>query len=49
MTDRIYYTDSYLRQFSARIAGRSEDGLTVYLDRTAFYPDIRRAALRRRA
>ena len=39
MTERLYYSDSYLRQFAARIAGRSDDGLTVYLDRTAFYPE----------
>ena len=38
MTDRLYYTDSYLRQFAARIVERSADGRTVYLDRTAFYP-----------
>ncbi len=38
MTDRLYYTDSYLRQFTARIVERSADGRTVYLDRTAFYP-----------
>jgi alanyl-tRNA synthetase len=38
MTDRLYYTDSYLREFDARIAERSEDGRTVYLNRTAFYP-----------
>ena len=38
VTERLYYTDSYLREFSARIVGRSPDGLTVYLDRTAFYP-----------
>src|ERR1017187_10321409 len=38
MTQRLYYTDSYLREFPARIVGRSPDGLTVYLDRTAFYP-----------
>jgi alanyl-tRNA synthetase len=38
MTDRLYYTDSYLRQFAARIVERSADGCTVYLDRTAFYP-----------
>jgi alanyl-tRNA synthetase len=38
MTERLYYTDSYLREFSARIVDHSEDGLTVYLDRTAFYP-----------
>jgi len=38
MTDRLYYTDSYLREFEAQIAARSGDGLTIYLDRTAFYP-----------
>jgi len=38
MTDRLYYTDSYLCEFSARILERSADGRTVYLDRTAFYP-----------
>jgi alanyl-tRNA synthetase len=38
MTERLYYTDSYLREFTAHIVGRSADGLTVYLDRTAFYP-----------
>ena len=38
MTERLYYTDSYLREFPARIIERSPDGLTVYLDRTAFYP-----------
>jgi alanyl-tRNA synthetase len=38
MTERLYYTDSYLRSFTARITGRADDGRTVYLDRTAFYP-----------
>jgi len=38
MTDRLYYADSYLREFTASIVERSADGLTVYLDRTAFYP-----------
>ncbi len=38
MTDRLYYTDSYLREFTARILEHSPDGRTVYLDRTAFYP-----------
>ena len=37
-TERLYYTDSYLREFQARLAARSEDGRTVYLDRTLFYP-----------
>lgn len=38
MTERLYYTDSYLREFSARVVERAADGCTVYLDRTAFYP-----------
>jgi alanyl-tRNA synthetase len=38
MTERLYYTDSYLHDFSARIVDASADGSTVYLDRTAFYP-----------
>jgi alanyl-tRNA synthetase len=38
MTERLYYTDSYLRDFTARVAGRGEDGPILYLDRTAFYP-----------
>ncbi|HWQ56092.1 MAG TPA: DHHA1 domain-containing protein, partial [Bryobacteraceae bacterium] len=36
MTERLYYTDSYLREFSARVVERSGD--LLYLDRTAFYP-----------
>ena len=38
MTERLYYTDSYLRTFEARIVDRADDGRTVYLDRTTFYP-----------
>jgi alanyl-tRNA synthetase len=38
VTERLYYTDSYLREFRARVTGRSEDGRRIYLDRTAFYP-----------
>jgi len=38
MTDRLYYTDSYRRSFEANVVGCSADGLTVYLDRTLFYP-----------
>src|SRR4051794_26195930 len=38
MTERLYYTDSYLREFQARVVDRSTDGRTVYLDRSAFYP-----------
>ena len=40
MTDRLYYTDAYLREFEARIVGRLDHGdrPAVLLDRTAFYP-----------
>jgi len=38
MTLRLYYTDSYLRDFDATVVDRADDGLRVYLDRTAFYP-----------
>src|ERR1035437_10610930 len=38
MTERLYYTDSYLREFEARVVEPSADGRTVYLDRTLFYP-----------
>ncbi len=36
MTERLYYQDSYLAGFSARVVERAGD--VVYLDRTAFYP-----------
>jgi alanyl-tRNA synthetase len=38
MTLRLYYTDSYLRDFDAAVVDRTEGGRRVYLDRTAFYP-----------
>ena len=38
MTERLYYADSYLRSFHARIVEAAPGGLTVYLDRSAFYP-----------
>jgi alanyl-tRNA synthetase len=38
MTERLYYHDSYLRQFDAQVLESADDGSTVYLDRTAFYP-----------
>ncbi len=38
MTERLYYHDSYLRQFDAQVLSLSDDGLRVVLDRTAFYP-----------
>ena len=38
MTNRLYYTDAYRTTFSASVVERSDDGLRVYLDETAFYP-----------
>jgi alanyl-tRNA synthetase len=37
-TTRLYYTDSYLTTFAARVVDVAEDGRRVYLDQTAFYP-----------
>ncbi|MGD0670072.1 MAG: alanyl-tRNA editing protein [Bryobacteraceae bacterium] len=38
MTERLYYADSYLCSFRAQVVEAAAGGLTVYLDRTAFYP-----------
>lgn len=40
MTDRLYYSDSYLTEFEAQVVQREQVGqfLEVRLDRTAFYP-----------
>lgn len=38
MTDRLYYTDSYIRDFEAAVTDRADDSRRIYLDRTAFYP-----------
>jgi alanyl-tRNA synthetase len=38
VTQRLYYTDSYLRSFRARVVEIGADGRRVYLDRSAFYP-----------
>ncbi len=38
MTTRLYYSDSYLTEFDARVVARADEGRRVYLDRTAFYP-----------
>lgn len=38
MTERLYYTNSYLRQFEAKVSVRGDDPRRVYLERTAFYP-----------
>ncbi|MFN0102285.1 MAG: alanyl-tRNA editing protein [Bryobacteraceae bacterium] len=37
-TERLYYTDCYLKQFDAQTLSVSEGGLRVVLDRSAFYP-----------
>jgi alanyl-tRNA synthetase len=37
-TERLYYTDSYLTRFTARVLETCGDSRLVYLDRTAFYP-----------
>jgi len=36
MTERLYYLDPYLKEFTARVVRRTDKG--VVLDRTAFYP-----------
>jgi alanyl-tRNA synthetase len=38
ITERLYYSDSYLSEFRARVAAAEDGGRRVYLDRTAFYP-----------
>jgi len=38
MTNRLYYTDAYRTSFTANVVDRSDDGLRIYLDETAFYP-----------
>lgn len=38
MTQRLYYDDCYLRDFTARVVDTADEGRKVYLDRTAFYP-----------
>jgi alanyl-tRNA synthetase len=38
VTQRLYYTDSYLRDFEAAVVELADEGRRVYLDRTAFYP-----------
>ncbi|MEP6963829.1 MAG: alanyl-tRNA editing protein, partial [Acidobacteriota bacterium] len=37
-TERLYYSDGYLRVFDARVVETTDEGRRVYLDRTAFYP-----------
>ena len=38
MTDLLFQTDSYLREFEARVTELDSEANTVILDRTAFYP-----------
>ncbi len=38
MTDRLYYTEPYARDFEATVTDRADDSRRIYLDRTAFYP-----------
>ncbi len=38
MTELLYQTDSYLREFSAAVVGVDAEGGRVAFDRTAFYP-----------
>jgi alanyl-tRNA synthetase len=38
MTQRLYYTDSYLKDFDASVVEGADGGRRIYLDRTAFYP-----------
>jgi len=38
ITERLYYTDSYLTTFAATVVEQSDGGRLVRLDRTAFYP-----------
>jgi len=38
MTELLYHTDSYLREFEANIASVDSETKTIVLDRTAFYP-----------
>jgi misacylated tRNA(Ala) deacylase len=38
MTEKLYYINQYLKEFEAEIVAISEDGQTMALDRSAFYP-----------
>ncbi|HUT79601.1 MAG TPA: alanyl-tRNA editing protein [Candidatus Bathyarchaeia archaeon] len=38
MTELLYLLNSYMKEFEATITEISDDGLDVYLDKTAFYP-----------
>ena len=38
MTELLYHTDSYLKEFDARITEVDQESHGVVLDKTAFYP-----------
>jgi len=38
MTDLLYQTDSYLKEFAATVTTVDADSRIIFLDRTAFYP-----------
>ena len=38
MTEELFLTDSYLKEFEAIITKIENNGLDIYLDKTAFYP-----------
>src|SRR5687768_12441355 len=38
MTELLYHTDAYLKQFTATVTGIDAEKRGVLLDRTAFYP-----------
>lgn len=40
MTEKLYYTDAYLKDFSAKVLScdSTDDGFSVVLDKTAFFP-----------
>jgi alanyl-tRNA synthetase len=38
VTERLYYHDSYVTEFRARVIDASPERNKIYLDRTAFYP-----------
>ena len=41
MTEKLFYQDSFMQQFTAKVVSCTEDkkGWAVVLDRTAFYPE----------
>lgn len=41
MTEKLYYRDAYIKEFSAEVisAERCDDGFDIILDRTAFFPE----------